>query len=177
MSIFRIDNYLERWAQIFKPLSHDPAQGSKNKSFYRMDSIHRLEEFAVNLTRAKSPSLCVVTQMDGSASNDTGGKMVYTHRIFFAVRQEAADLSQGIINEVAAADAKAEGQELAQSLLAYMKNDKVKNGNKDLKALNMGSVAIITVPQKFNGWWFTELIIEHLIAKDFCVNPEDYHQL
>lgn len=177
MSIFRIDNYLERWAQNFKPISHDPTQGSKNKAFYRMDSIHRLDEFASNLSGAKSPCLCVVTQMDGSGHPDIGKKMFYTHRIFFAVRQQSPDISKGIIDEVAAADSKAEGQELAQSLLAYMYDDKTKNKNKDLIALNFASAAISSLPQKFNGWWFTELVMEHIMAKDYCVNPQDYHQL
>lgn len=172
--IFRIDNYLEKWAQRYKPISHDPTRGSRDKRFYRIDSITRVEDFATNLTQAKSPSMAVVTQMDGAFDGASNKFIRYTHRIFFFVKQPAANLSRGVIDEVGAADAKAEGQELAQDLMAWLYHDKTVNRNKDLAGLDFSTATAFTVPQKFNGWWPTEVVIEHLVPRNLCVNEEKY---
>lgn len=171
--MFRIDNYLERWAEQFKPIGHVPNKGSKEKRFYRMDSITRLDDFTKNLINAKSPSMGVVTQMDGQLDGQSGKFIRYTHRVFFLVKQKGAS---GAIDEVAAADAKYEGNELAQKLIAYLYEDKVKNENKDLKGLVIETTAVITVPQMYNGWWPTEVVVEHLIPRNLCVNKEDYKE-
>lgn len=172
--MFRIDDYCEAWAQKFKPISHNPERGSRNKAFYRMDSITRLEEFATGLTHAKSPSMAVVTQIDGEMVSNNPKFMRYTHRIFFFVKQAGSVLQNSPIDEVAAANAKYEGVELVQKLIAYIYNDKTKNKNNDLDGIDFNTATIISVPQKFNGWWPTELVIEHVIPRQLCVNNEDY---
>lgn len=173
--IFRLDNYLEQWAQVYKPISHDPTRGSRDKRFYRMDSITRLEEFTANLTQAKSPSMAVVTQMDGAVEGSSNKFMRYTHRIFFMVKQTDTNALRGVIDELGAADAKAEGQELAQDLLAWFYEDKDKNKNKELAGLDFSTATVFSVPQKFNGWWPTELVIEHVVPRDLCINKEKYN--
>lgn len=172
---FRYDNYIEQWAQMYKPISHDPTRGSRDKRFYRIDSITRLEDFAVNLSQAKSPSVAVVTQLDGAIDGASNKFMRYTHRLFFIVKQADTNIAKGIIDELSAADAKAEGQELAQDLFAWLYYDKCKNKNKDLAALDFETGAAFTVPQKFNGWWFTEVVIEHVVQRELCVNWEKYN--
>lgn len=42
MSVFRFDNFCERWASAYKSLSHIPDRESKNKRFFRHDSIDEL---------------------------------------------------------------------------------------------------------------------------------------
>lgn len=172
--MFRIDDYCEAWAQKFKPISHNPEWGSKDKSFYRMDSITRLEDFAARLTHAKSPSMAVVTQIDGEMVPNNPKFMRYTHRIFFFVKQAGSVLQNSPTDEVAAANAKYEGVELVQKLIAYMFNDKTKVKNGDLEGLDFNTTTIITVPQKFNGWWPVELVIERVIPRQLCVSKEDY---
>lgn len=172
--MFRIDNYLEAWAQKFKPISHNPERGSKDKRFYRMDSIMRMEEFTANLTRAKSPSMGVVTQMDGSMDERNPKFIRYTHRIFFFVKQAGEVLQNSPTDEVAAANAKYEGNELAQKLIAYLYKDKTENKNKDLTGMDFNTASIISIPQKYNGWWPTEIVIEHVIPRHLCLSGEDY---
>lgn len=171
--IFRVDNYLEQWAQVYKPISHDPTRGSRDKRFYRMDSITRLEEFLANMAQAKSPSMAVVTQMDGAVEGSSNKFMRYTHRIFFMVKQTDTNALRSVIDELGAADAKAEGQELAQDLLAWFYEDK--NKNKELAGLDFSTATVFSVPQKFNGWWPTELVIEHVVPRDLCINKEKYN--
>lgn len=171
--IFRVDNYLEQWAQVYKPISHDPTRGSRDKRFYRMDSITRLEEFLANMAQAKSPSMAVVTQMDGAVEGSSNKFMRYTHRIFFMVKQTDTNALRSVIDELGAADAKAEGQELAQDLLAWFYEDK--NKNKELAGLDFSTATVFSVPQKFNGWWPTELVIEHVVPRDLCINKDKYN--
>lgn len=172
--MFRIDDYCEAWAQKFKPISHNPERGSKDKAFYRMDSITRLEEFAAGLAHAKSPSMAVVTQIDGEMVSNNPKFIRYTHRVFFFVKQAGSILQNSPTDEVAAANAKYEGVELVYKLIAYMFNDKTKNKNTDLEGMDFNTASIISVPQKFNGWWPTELVIEHIIPRQLCVSKEDY---
>lgn len=169
---FRMDEYLEAWAQIYKPLLHNPKRGSADKRFFRMDSINRLEDFAVSLTKVKSPAMGVVTQIDASLDGHQARFLRYTHRAFFFVKQAVPSAGQGIVDELSAAEAKVEGQNLALDLLAYLENDK--KTNLRLKGLDIDTATIFTVPQKFNGWWPTEFVIEQLVPRTLCVNPEKY---
>lgn len=181
--MFRIDNYVEAWAQRFAALSHDPTRGSKNKRMYRMDSIMRNEEFAANLANAKSPSVAAVTQFDGAVTQ--GAKFItFTHRIFFMVKQTTNSINNPVINEVAAADAKEQGVEMAMKFLAYMQADKMGRRssegrpavppNPDLAGLEIDSADIVTDPVQHNGWWFTELLVQHTQSRPLCVVPTDY---
>lgn len=172
---FRVDNYMERWAQIYKPIQHNPAKGSNNKRFFRMDSILRIEEFAASIAKTKSPCMGVVTQFEATLDGAQARFIRYTHRIFFFVKQTAPSVSQGIIDELAATEAKAEGQEMAFDLLAYLENDK--KTNPDLKGLDFDTATVFSVPQKFSGWWPTEFVIEQLVPRNLCVNPEKYVSL
>lgn len=172
--IFRIDNYLEKWAQIYKPISHDPTRGSRDKRFYRIDSIFKLESFAANISLAKSPSMLVVTQMDGELDGQSSKFIRYTHRVFFMVKQVSASGLSGVIDEVGAADAKAEGQLLGQDLLAWLMHDYKENKNKELAGLDFSTATIFSVPEKFNDWWGTEVTIEHLVPRNLCVSNEKY---
>lgn len=172
--IFRFDNYVEQWATIYKPMQHDPSAGGRGKRMYRIDSINRLEEFAANLTAAQSPSVAVVTQLDGDADGPNEKHIRFTHRVFFFVKQPPVSTQQGIIDEVGAADAKAEGVEIAEDFLAYLYDDYKNNPKGVLRGIRWDTVAVFSYPQKFNGWWPTELVFEHLIPRNTCVNPEKY---
>lgn len=171
--IFRFDNYVEKWASLYKPMLHDPCRGSKNKRMYRIDSINRLEEFAANLTAAKSPSVAVVTQIDGESDGPSNKSFRYTHRAFFFVKQTTGSLKNVTIDEVGAADAKAEGVEIVQDFLAYMYDD-LKNGNKDLRGIRWETATVFSMPQKFSGWWPTELVIEHIVQRNICIKKDLY---
>lgn len=172
--MFRIDNYLEVWASNFKPISHVVGGKGKAKRFYRMDSIHKLPEFSANLTNAMSPSMGVVTQVDLGENKDNPKFYLLTWRIFFFVKQKGSVLQNGVTDEVAAADAKAEGFELANKLMAYLYNDKTVNKNPELQGLVLDSTEIFSIPEIFNGWWATEMMIGYMISRPKCINQEDY---
>lgn len=170
-----MDNYLEQWATKFKPISHVMDGGSKLKRFYRIDSITAIPSFMANLTQAKSPSVGYITQIDAVLAGQGEKFMQLSHRVFFFVKQQGAVLQNGPSEEVAATEAKTEGYELAQDLLAYLYEDAKKNKNKDLEGIDFKGAVIFTTPQQFNGWWPTELTFNQLVPRYLCVNPEKYH--
>jgi hypothetical protein len=170
-----MDEYLERWAEKYKPISHVPNAGSKEKRFYRIDAITSIPSFAANLVNAKSPSMAYVTQVDGTLGGQSEKFIMLSHRVFIFVKQQGTNLQNGVTEELAATDAKLLGAEIAQDLLAYIYHDWKKNGNKDLSGIDFKGSVIFTTPQQFNGWWPTELTFNEIVSRNLCVNPEKYH--
>ena len=171
--MFRMDEYLEKWAAKYKPISHQPEAGSKGKRFYRIDSITSLEPFLTNLVNVKTSSMGYITQVDGVLAGNSEKFLMKNHRVFFFVKQQGTDLQNGITEELAATDAKYEGAEMAEDLLAYLCQEK--KTNKDLAGFDFKGAAIFTTPQKFNGWWPTEVVFSQLSPRNLCVNKEKYH--
>lgn len=168
-----MDNYLERWAEAYTPISHLPDAGSKERRFYRMDSITSIAPFMANIVNAKSPSMAYITQIDARLAGQSKKFVVVTHRVFFLVKQAGTKLQNGVTEELAATDAKIEGYEMAQDLIAYLQDDK-RNGNKDLDGIDFDGASIFTTPQQFNGWWPTEVVFTQMQPRMLCVNREKY---
>ena len=172
--MFRMDEYLEKWATKYKPISHQPEAGSKGKRFYRLDSITSVAPFLANLVNVKTSSMGYITQVDGVLAGNSEKFLMKEHRVFFFVKQQGIDLQNGITEELAATEAKHEGSEMAEDLLAYLYQDH-KKGNKDLAGIDFKGAAIFTTPQQFNGWWPTEVTFSQLSPRNLCVNKEKYH--
>lgn len=172
--MFRMDNLLEKWAQNFKPISHDPTPGSREKRFYRMDSVMRMNEFMKDMTMAKSPSMGYATQVDADLEGMSQKFFNYTHRIFFFVKQAPPTTSTNILDENLAADAKAEGVELAEHLLAWLTEEK-KNLSGDLRGIEFKGASVMSLPSKYGEWWLTELVIEQLHPRNLCVDKTLYN--
>lgn len=172
----RMDNYLEKWAMMYKPVSHDPTKGAKGKRFYRIDAITSIPSFVANLINAKSPSIGYITQIDATLTGNEEKFLVLEHRVFVFVKQAGTTLQNGAVEEVAAAEAKAEGMEVAQDLLAYIKKDKRNNKNTELEGqIDYKGASIFTTPQQFNGWWPTELVFSQIIPRKLCIDNEKYY--
>ena len=174
--MFRMDEFLERWASKYKLLSHQPEAGSKGKRFYRIDAITSVPSFLANLANAGQVSLAYVTQFDAVLAGQGEKFLMREHRVFVLVKQQGVDVQNGVTEELAAADAKAVGAEVAQDLLAYIYNDQKRNGNKDLEGIDFKGAAIFSTPQMFNGWGPTEVTFSQLMKRNLCVNPEKYHE-
>lgn len=173
--MFRMDEYLEKWACKYIPLSHQPETGSKGQRFYRIDAITSVAPFLANLVNAKSPSMAYITQVDAVLAGQGEKFLMREHRVFFFVKQQGVNVQNGVTEELAATDAKIEGAEMAQDLLAWLYNDWRKNRNKELEGIDFKGAAIFTTPQQFNGWWPTEVTFSQLVPRNLCVNQEKYH--
>lgn len=184
--MFRLDNFLEEWAIIYKPLSHDPAAGSKHKTFYRIDRLGGDNEFARNFNTAPSPSMAFPTVIDAKMGSNAK-QIIYHHGFYFMVKQSSA--SNGKLNhqsDLDAADCKAELDDLAQALLAYLydlrnqarnaaTNERFTKADRiALQGLDLENAEWWTVPELYNGWWVLGIEFDRTESRLLCVNPEDY---
>ena len=168
--MFRFDNYLEQWAANYLPISHNPAKGSKDKGFVRMDTIARLEEM-VNLLASsrKNIVLGAVTQVDVAASPNNPKIMIHTRTAFVWVKQPSTTTDK----ELLAAEAKQTGLEVANDLLAYITEDK--KTNKTLAGLSIDNFQILSSPVQFGTWWPVMILIQQAESRQLCVKPEKYN--
>lgn len=184
--MFRLDNFLEYWATIYKPLSHDPSAKSKHKTFYRIDRLGGDNEFARNFNTAPSPCMAFPTSIDAEMGKNAK-QIVYHHGFYFMVKQSSA--TNGKLNrqsDLDAADCKAELDDLAQDLLAWLYAERKRATDpatlKDytqeeqiaLKGLALEEAKWWSVPELYNGWWVLGIEFDRTESRNLCVNPEDY---
>lgn len=200
--MFRLDNILEAWATAYKPLSHNPDDGKKHRSFYRIDTINGNNEFVQNYNIAPSPCMAYSTLVDGSLARSNKKVISYRHSIYFMVRQNPpASKAKTVTNDsLEATSAKYDADDLVQDLLAFLFALKDASGQSvrgtgtsgtdfvhkivatlpedDLKALSglqLEGAEWGTLPVRYNQWWICGLQIEQLAPRSLCVVPERYN--
>lgn len=171
---FRMDNYLEHWASIYRPISHSIDSTGKDRRFFRIDSFTSIEPFASKLTLVKSPCMAFVTQVDMKLEGNSDAFLQVAHRVFFLVKQEGAGSPGGLRDELSATDAKRAAAEMAEDCLAYLYYDYRTLRNKDLSGIDFTGATIYSMPRQFNGWWPVELIFSQLMPRKLCVEREKY---
>jgi len=184
--MFRLDNFLEKWATIYKPLSHDPSADAKHKTFYRIDRLGGDNTFARNFNTAHSPCMAFPTAIDAKMGR-IPSQIVYHHGFYFMSKQSSASL--GKLNHSAdldAADCKAELNDLAQALLAWLYaerkratdpatlNNYTQEERIALQGLDLEHAEWWTVPELYNGWWVLGIEFDRTESRTLCVKPEDY---
>ena len=184
--MFRLDNLLEHWATIYKPLSHDPSEDSSRKTFYRIDRLGGDNAFARNFNTAPSPCMAFPTAIDAEMGR-TAKQIVYHHGFYFMVKQSSAVC--GKLNHAAdldAAECKADLDDLAQDLLAWLYaerkratdpatlNQYTQEERIALQGLELEEAKWWTVPELYNGWWVLGIEFDRTESRTLCVKPERY---
>lgn len=191
--MFRFDNILERWAQLYKPISHNPDNVRKH-AFFRIDIDYRDGEWIKNFNLAPSPCMAYSTQVDGMLQQN--GLASYQHRIVFLVKQNLGnDLKKtNAKSDLDAAECKFYANDLTIDLLAFLQRLKkaamggFRGVEKDavlspfakitdasaLHGLQIGSANWATIPVRYNGWWLCELDIVQVVERPLCIVPEKY---
>jgi len=169
--MFRFDNLLEDWACSYKPLSHDKARGSKDRAFYRVDTISAESDFVRNFATAKSPCMAYATNLDARIGKNTN-TIEYTHTIYFLVKQSGQGLTKKALDDQDATECKYQSDELVQDLLAYLMDKK--RSESGLKGLDIEGAEWATIPVKFNGWWICGLQMTQYVHRHLCVDATKY---
>lgn len=205
--MFRLDNILERWAMAYKPLSHNPSAEARpeERSFFRISMIDGNSYFVRNFQTVHSPAMAYVTLVDAELEQQNHKVIDYRHVIFFMVRQAPGDLSRNLVtDDMAATEARFEGDELVQDLLAYLFALKTLAGGKTLDAeqqqvieacggptgikldkmtreclrgmqLELAHWNTLPLPNgQYNGWQIIGLTIEQLQPRNLCIVPSRY---
>ena len=190
--MFRLDNVLEKWATIYRPLQHDPAAKSTHKTFFRISMIDAQSYFIRNFATQPSPCMAYATHVD--AEMEKNPKFInYRHVVYFLVKQQNAAGKTDVTDEMAAADARYDTDEMVQDLLAFLSLMKTaadngknvfevgehsfpitKDERQGWRGLQIDGAHWGTLPTHFNGWQICGLTIEQLQPRQLCITPTKY---
>ena len=146
--MFRLDNILERWAELYTPLSHnsvpaDSASGAK-KSFFRISMIDAQSYFVRNYNMMDGCAMAYATHIDAELAQQNPKAITYRHVIYFLSKQQNAQGKTDVTDEDAATEARFLTDDMVQDLLAVLWAMKGMVGGKSLPSTVLsGSAAEI----------------------------------
>jgi hypothetical protein len=201
--MFRLDNLLERWAELYTPLRHNAAS---RKTFFRISMIDAQSYFIRNYATQPSPCMAYATHIDAELAQQNPKAISYRHVIYFLAKQPAGTLSKtAITDEEGATEARFKTDDMVQDLLAVLwamksavngKHPSIMGGDwggselaafiaataadkqyaEGLRGLQLDGAHWGTLPTMFNGWQLCGLTIEQISPRLLCINPERYVQ-
>ena len=199
--MFRLDNILERWASLYRPLHHDAVQ---HPSFFRIGMIDGQSYFVRNFSKMGGCCMAYATHIDAELAQQNPKQVSYRHVIYFMVKQQAGTLSKTqITDDDAATEARFRTDAMVQDLLAMLftlksfcngKNlpkatlealpEDVKDFitiiaadadyHEGLRGLQLEQAHWGTLPAALNGWQLCGLTIEQITPRQLCINAERY---
>lgn len=173
----RIDNLIEEWATLYKPISHDPTRGSKQKRFYRFNSLPESQDIGTRFNTATTPLAGIVTQFDGVST----GKFLQLAVVAYIFVKQSAPVSNTADNELSAAEAKIYGAEICNDLWIWLQEKKRKANPSPkgedywLKGMNLDQIQIGNEDRHYNGWWPAFLMFKIDIPRETCIDKDKYH--
>ena len=199
--MFRLDNLLERWAELYTPLSHTK---DGPKSFFRIGMIDANSYFVRNFNTCPPSCMAYATHVNAEINKQNPKQLIYRHVIYFLQKQPAGTLSKTqITDEEGATEARFHTDDMVQDLIALLAALKGMVGGKSLPAtvlsglpdemlqfirdtaadpqyreglrgLHIDEAHWGTLPTMLNGWQICGLTIEQTVPRLLCVNPERY---
>ena len=198
--MFRLDNILERWAELYRPLSHN----SPRKSFFRIGMIDAQSYFMRNFSSMGGACMAYATHVDAEINKQNTKALSYRHVIYFLIKQPAGTLATNqVTDEIGPTEARFQTDDMVQDLLAVLFTMKsVANGKslpsdlpvdsdvrqflsefasdpayrEGLRGLQLEEAHWGTLPPVLNGWQICGLTIEQIVPRLLCVNAERYVQ-
>lgn len=180
-----LSRVLERWAQLYTPISHDPAKSSKQKAYYNIKTINMESEFMRNQNTAKSPCLAYSVLVDATGNNST--TIDYAHTIYFLYRATATSLAKNAVqDDDLGTDLQLLMDEYVQDLLYYLRRVKHEgkcpiNGKpfdadtkKALAGLNLDKAEWGSIPIKYGNWHIMAVHIDQTLPRVGCIRTEHY---
>lgn len=199
--MFRLDNLLERWAEIYTPLSHTK---DGRKSFFRISMIDANSYFVRNFNTCPSSCMAYATHVDAEINKQNPKQLTYRHVIYFMQKQPVGTLDKTqITDELGATESRFSTDDMTQDLLAVLTamrscvngkgvpqnllGDEYKeirefiqqtandpDYHEGLRGLHIDEAHWGTLPTMFNGWQICGLTIEQTVSRLLCVNQERY---
>ena len=162
----KLYDFVEHWAQIYKPIQHTP--DGKNKRFFFTIGFMGLVNFVQNADIKKSPCILMESNIEG----ELGDYDSTTHTIYCLVR--ATDATEGRSIQSAITEAKRHLRNLL-TFLRVKKRDKKSNLNHLLSGVQPEqSVHYQTEGPIYDGWIAVYISIEEINTTTICVDDNDY---
>jgi hypothetical protein len=141
--MFRLDHILERWAELYTPLSHNSvsagsASGAK-KSFFRIGMIDAQSYFVRNYNMMNGCCMAYATHVDAELVQQNPKAVSYRHVIYFLAKQQNAQGKTDVTDEDAATEARFLTDDMVQDLLAVLWAMKGAVNGKQLPSIQGGA--------------------------------------
>lgn len=199
--MFRLDNILERWAELYQPLQHNK---DAHPTFFRISMIDDNSYFVRNYSKMEGACMAYATHIDAEMAKQNSKSVSYRHVIYFLVKQTPGTLSKTTItDEEGATEARFKCDDMVQDLIAVLRVMKGCAGGKSvppeltsddaadmrefieataadadyregLRGLELDGAHWGTLPVKYNGWQVCGLTIEQVTPRLLCVKMEKY---
>ena len=122
--MFRLDNILERWAELYTPLSHNSVSSGSpagaRKSFFRIGMIDAQSYFVRNYNMMNGCCMAYATHVDAELAQQNPKAVSYRHVIYFLAKQQNAQGKTDVTDEDAATEARFLTDDMVQDLLAVL---------------------------------------------------------
>lgn len=181
-----LSDILEKWAELYKPISHNPTKGSKQKAYYPIKMISTESEFMRNQNTAASPCMAYSVLVDAEGQNTS--VIDYAHTIYFLHRGVATSLAKSAKqDDELGQDVHLLMDEYVQDLLAYLRQLKhtgkcpitgqtySKTTLDALRGLNLDKAQWGSIPTKYGNWHIMGVHISQNIPRLVCIRTEKYN--
>lgn len=164
MEQFEFDDFVEHWAEIYRPMQHLPGKTSKNKRFFLTDTFMGMVDFMTAIRPEQSPCVIMESNIEGELSElyDTP-----EYTLYFMVRSE--DMSDG----VGARRSKREAKVHMKKFMAYLKN-KQDAGCHTVRNVDVNRVRYQTIGPMYDGWYGITITLNDVTSLNNCVDNNDY---
>lgn len=194
--MFRLDNILEQWAAVYKPLSHSMEADAKPKdrAFFRIQEIELQSAWSRNMAEIDHPCLLFRTNIEANLDGKNPKFAEYFWGIYLAVKQKSVN---NVTDELGATDCKFQLDSMCISLLAflfalqdYCSGKSWPNGTptslraigesltdverRQVRAMQLEKTSWWTTPVHLNGWWLLGLELHALDPRQLCIVSEEY---
>lgn len=164
METFNFDDFVERWAEVYRPMQHVPGKRSKNQRFFLTDTYMGMSDFMTGIQPDKSPCVVMESNAEGELS-DFYDMPEYT--LYFMVRAE--EMSDGHSARLA----KREAVLHMKKFVSYLKQ-KQQNEEPSVINIEVERIRYQTVGPMFDGWFGVTITLNDVKKMNGCVNEEDY---
>ena len=183
--ITNLSEILEKWAELYIHLSHDPKKGSKDKAYCEVTTINDQSYFMRNNNSIKSPCMAYSILID--AEGTSSSSVSYLHNIYFMSKAKMVSLAKNAKqDDELGATQQMLMDEMVQDLLTYL--FELKRTGKcpitgrtfdqptlfAIKGLDLVKAHWASIPIKYGEWHILGLSIEQLVPRSLCIIPEKY---
>lgn len=161
----RFDQFVEEWAEKYKPMQHVSGEASKNCRFFYVDNYLSMADFMSSIPKTESPCVVMESNVEGVLN---GGKDTAEYTLYFMVKCGTSKPDGRMANAV-----KLEAKQHMMKFMAYL-NDRIEDGDRDLKYIETENVQYATIGPLLNGWYAVVLTLVDLKAWNMCVDSNDY---
>lgn len=195
--MFRLDNILERWTEIYAPMRHNPSAKAKpeEKAFFLIDRWADQNEFQRTFNLLQKPSLIYCTTIEAQLADNKPKQVEYQYNWYLACKQRTS--ANPITDDDGARQAKLDLNDMMIDLLAYLFTlADFASGRKPpkdtpqsvlditaaltaediqgLRGLRLEKTSWWSAPVYKNGWWLMGVELEGLDPRQLCIVPTRY---